>query len=112
MSAFGSKADIDRRRRDVCSVPNATSLHCSTFAPIIGLIGAVITLQRLNLLIVGTKCPLARSMPRTRRCGRIHLSRRDSHHEALSKTRSRDGLARTSKAYAESLADEYLGKIL
>jgi hypothetical protein len=30
--------------------PKRTSLHCSTFAPIIRLIGAVIALQRLSRL--------------------------------------------------------------
>jgi hypothetical protein len=50
--------------------------------------------------------------PRTRRRGRIHLSRRGSHHETLSKIQSGDGLARTSRAYAERPADEYRGEIL
>jgi hypothetical protein len=35
-----------------------TSLHCSTFAPVIPFIGAVITLQRLNLLIGRNQIPL------------------------------------------------------
>jgi hypothetical protein len=47
------------------------------------LIGAVITLQRLNLPNWSEPNASWRvSMPRTHRCGRIHLSRRDSHHEA------------------------------
>jgi hypothetical protein len=35
-----------------------TSLHCSTFAPVIPFIGAVITLQRLSLLIGRNQIPL------------------------------------------------------
>ena len=117
--------------------PLRTSLHCSAFAPIIYLEGlrkpreafwgsqasvncAVIPLQRLNLLICSlfalcrwNQMPLG-AFPRHVRivvaasiCLGVAATTRP-----LPKTRSRYGLARTSRAYGERLADEYLRKIL
>jgi hypothetical protein len=95
------------------SDPKRTSLHCSTFAPIIRLIGAVITLQRLNLPIGRNQMPLgafrchARIAVAVSICLGVTATTRP-----LPKTRSRYDLARTSRAYGERLADEYLRKIL
>jgi hypothetical protein len=101
MSVFGGKADINGRR---CIAARSLdhSINWRGHHP------SATELTNWSEPNASWRVP----MPRTHRCGRIHLSRRDSHHEALSKTRSRDGLARTSGAYAEGLADEYLGKIL
>jgi hypothetical protein len=117
--------------------PLRTSLHCSAFAPIIYLEGlrkpreafcgsqasvnwrghspSATELTNLFAFCTVPMEPNASwrvSASRTRRRGRIHLSRRGSHHEALSKTQSGDGLARTSRAYAERPADEYRGEII
>src|SRR5260370_18906794 len=88
------------------------------------LIGAVILLQRLNLLICSlfalrrwNQMPLG-ALPRYVRVvvAASILSLRGSYYEALSKNtqkiQSGDGLARTSRAYAERPADEYRGQII
>ena len=81
--------------------PKRTSPHCSTFAPITRLVGAFIASATELIIWSEPNASWRVLVPRTHRCGRIHLSPRDSHHEALPKIRSRYGLARTSRAYTE-----------